>query len=48
MERCKEEFLRMELEREHLIRANQEREAEAVRLKAIVAEQDIQLRLRLI
>lgn len=46
MDKCKEEFLRMEIEREQLIRINHECEQEALRLKAIINEQDVQMRLR--
>jgi hypothetical protein len=46
MDKCKEEFLRMEIEREQLIRINHECEQEAIRLKAIISEQDIQMRIR--
>lgn len=46
MERCKDEFLRMELEREHLLRVNRECEAESLRLRTLLAEQDVQLRFR--
>lgn len=46
MDRCKAEFLRMEMEMERLITINYQCEQEAVALKALISEQDVQLRIR--
>lgn len=46
MDRCKHEFLRMELEKEKLTMINYECEQEAIRLRAVIGKQDIQLRMR--
>lgn len=44
MERCKEEFLRLDREKERLIRINHDCETESMRLKALLADRDMEAR----
>lgn len=41
MERCKEEFVRLDREKERLVRINHDCETEAMRMKALLADRDM-------